>query len=196
VLWASTSSARLTGSDRPSRPRWDTSSAGSAALLPLPRTTHSQEPPGPAGFASSTPSSRTSSPRATGARTRHRRLALHAPGRPRRGDGRGLTDRELRDQVLTFIGPDTRRPPSRLAWTVYCSAGTQADGRLRTEVADALGGRHPSPTTCRGYPTRLGDRGILASLSAGHAVARDAVTEDEIGGYRIRPGRWSSSAPM
>jgi len=72
--------------------------------------------------------------------------------------GEGLTDRELRDQVITFIGAGHETTAVALAWTVYLlSRHPEADRRLRAEVADVLSGRTPHRRRpARGWPSPAG----------------------------------------
>ena len=110
-----------------------------------------------------------------------RRPARDAPGRPRRGDRRGLTDRELRDQILTFIGAGHETTAVALAWTFYLlSQHPEAEARLRDEVAAArrphAHGRRPAAAGL--HPP--GDRGIAPALSAGlcHGPRRQGGRRD------------------
>ena len=112
--------------------------------------------------------------------------------------GEGLTDRELRDQVITFIGAGHETTAVALAWTVFllCRHPEAAD-RLRAEVADVLGGRTPTVDDLpRLAYTRRVIEESLRLYPPVYAVVRDAR-----GGRRdrrlstSRRGRWSSSAP-
>src|SRR5262249_56974193 len=59
--------------------------------------------------------------------------------------GEGLTDREVRDQVITFIGAGHETTAVALAWTWYLLATHPAvEERLRAELAAVLGGRTPA----------------------------------------------------
>src|SRR4029453_1548248 len=103
------------------------------------------------------------------------------------GAGEGLPDREPPAQVLSFIGAGHETTAVALAWTVYLlSQHPEADRRLRAEVADVVGDGTPTAHD----PPRLAytRRVIEESLRLYppvYAVARDAVAEDEIGGFRI-----------
>ena len=53
--------------------------------------------------------------------------------------GEGLTDRELRDQIITFIGAGHETTAVALAWTVYLlSQHPEAETRLSDEVAEVI----------------------------------------------------------
>ncbi len=101
--------------------------------------------------------------------------------------GEAFSDVELRDQILTFIGAGHETTAVALAWTVYLlSRYPAAESRLRAEVAATLGDRTP---TAEDLPRLLYTRRVLEEslrlYPPVYAVARDAVAEDEIGGFRI-----------
>ena len=65
--------------------------------------------------------------------------------------GAGLTDRELRDQVLTFIGAGHETTAVALAWTIYLLCRhPEVDERLRARSPGPSTGARPEPPTCRG----------------------------------------------
>jgi cytochrome P450 len=101
--------------------------------------------------------------------------------------GNGLTDLELRDQVLTFIGAGHETTAVGLAWTVSLLARHPgAADRVRAEAADAIGGRTPTAADLPRLPyTRRAIEESLRIDPPVYAVARDAIADDEIGGYRI-----------
>jgi cytochrome P450 len=101
--------------------------------------------------------------------------------------GEVFTDVELRDQILTFIGAGHETTAVALAWTVYLLAGhPEDDQRLRAEVAEVLGDRTPTAADLpRLSYTRRVIEESLRLYPPVYAVARDAIAEDEIGGYRI-----------
>ncbi len=101
--------------------------------------------------------------------------------------GEGLTDRELRDQILTFIGAGHETTAVALAWTIYLLCRhPEADDRLRAEVAEVLGGRTPTAADLpRLAYTRRVIEESLRIYPPVYAVVRDAVADDEIGGFHI-----------
>jgi cytochrome P450 len=101
--------------------------------------------------------------------------------------GEGLTDKELRDQIITFIGAGHETTAVALAWTVFLLCRhPEADDRLRAEVANALGGRTPTADDLPRLPyTRRVIEESLRIYPPVYGVVRDAVADDEIGGYRI-----------
>jgi cytochrome P450 len=104
--------------------------------------------------------------------------------------GAGLTDRELRDQVFTFLIAGYETTAVALAWTAFALSGyAEADRRLREEVAGVLGGRAPTVDDLpRLAYTRRVIEEALRLYPPVYAVARDAREDDEIGGYHIPAG--------
>ena len=101
--------------------------------------------------------------------------------------GEGLTDLELRDQVLTFIGAGHETTAVALAWTMYLlDRHPEAQARLRAEVEDVLGDRTPTAEDLPrlGYTRRVIEESLRIYPPV-YAVLRDAVAEDQIGGFRI-----------
>ncbi len=101
--------------------------------------------------------------------------------------GLGLSDRELRDQVFTFLVAGYETTAVALAWAVYLlDQNPEADRRLRDEVAEVLNGRPPTATD---FPrldyTRRVLEETLRIYPPVYAIGRDARRDGEIGGYRI-----------
>ncbi len=99
----------------------------------------------------------------------------------------GLSDRELRDQVFTFLVAGYETTAVALAWTVYLlDRNPEADRRLRDEVAEVLGGRAPTAADVpRLEYTRRVLEEALRIYPPVYALARDARSDDTIGGYHI-----------
>jgi cytochrome P450 len=103
---------------------------------------------------------------------------------------RGMTDRQLRDEVLTLLlaGHDTTALALTWAW-VLLSRHPEAEARLQHEIDQVLGSGPPSPAdlprlkyadavvteTLRLYPTAW-------------AIAREAVRDTQIGGTPVARG--------
>lgn len=104
--------------------------------------------------------------------------------------GEGLTDRELRDQVFTFLIAGYETTAVALAWTAFALGGhADVDRRLREEVAQVLGDRTPTVDDLpRLAYTRRVIEEALRLYPPVYAVARDAREDDEIGGYHIPAG--------
>jgi cytochrome P450 len=101
--------------------------------------------------------------------------------------GEGLTDRELRDQLLTFIGAGHETTAVALAWTLYLlDRHPEADARVRAEVAEALDGRTPTAADLpRLAYTRRVIEESLRLYPPVYGLVRDALHADEIGGFHI-----------
>jgi cytochrome P450 len=60
-------------------------------------------------------------------------------------DGRGMTDRQLRDEVMTLVTAGHETTANALAWTFYLlSKDPEVERRLRRETDAALGDRAPT----------------------------------------------------
>jgi cytochrome P450 len=104
--------------------------------------------------------------------------------------GEAMTDRELRDQVMTFIGAGHETTAVALAWAVYLlSQHPEIAEQLREEVERALCGRAPRIADVGNLPfTRMVFEETLRLYPPVYAVARDAVADDVIAGFRIPAG--------
>lgn len=103
--------------------------------------------------------------------------------------GAGMTDLELRDQVMTFIGAGHETTAVALAWTWYLLAQhPEVEARLRAEV-NVLGGRRPGFDDLARLPlTKAVIEETLRLYPPVYAVARDVVADDCLAGYRIPRG--------
>ena len=71
--------------------------------------------------------------------------------------GSKLTDRELRDQVLTFIGAGHETTAVALAWTLYLlSQHPEAAPRSAPRSPRSSATARPLPATCRAWRTPAG----------------------------------------
>lgn len=124
---------------------------------------------------------------------RRRRLT----GRPEPGGdlitlllGAGLDDRRVRDEVLTAVFGAFKGVPDALAWTWYLlSKHPHAGRRVRSEAQDAPAGRSPTLEDLGRlrYTAMVVDE-VLRLYPPLWILARGVVADDEIRGYRIRPG--------
>jgi cytochrome P450 len=101
--------------------------------------------------------------------------------------GEGLTDRELRDQVMTFVVAGQETTAVALAWTFYLLARyPDAADRLESELAEVLGGPVPDASDLpRLAYTRRAIEESLRIFPPVWGVVRDARGADQIGGYHI-----------
>jgi cytochrome P450 len=107
------------------------------------------------------------------------------------GDGTGMTDRQARDEAVTLFNAGHDSTSAALAWTGYFLARfPEVQERLREEVAAVLGGR---AVTLEDLP-RLAFASSVVKESlriyppTPVLINREAVTEVEVGGYRLPRG--------
>ncbi len=105
-------------------------------------------------------------------------------------DGRGLTDEQVRDEVIGFFIAGHETVSSALSWTWYLlSQNPESWRRLRAEVDEVLGGRTPTADDVPKleYTTRV----LLESMRLYPPIfvlMRCAKEDDEVGGYHIPAG--------
>jgi cytochrome P450 len=105
-------------------------------------------------------------------------------------DGRAMTSRQIRDEVMTIVlaGHETTTVALTWAWYLLARHPEVAD-RLQAETDAVLGGRLPSP----GDLPRLTYTGqvvseVLRLYPPIWALAREAIQDVEIGGHPLRKG--------
>jgi len=105
-------------------------------------------------------------------------------------EGRGLTDEQVRDEVIGFFIAGHETVSSALSWTWYLlSQNPESWRRLRAEVDDVLGGRTPTAEDVPklDYTTRV----LLESMRLYPPIfvlMRCAKEDDEVGGYHVPAG--------
>jgi cytochrome P450 len=100
-----------------------------------------------------------------------------------------MTDRQLRDEVMTLVAAGHETTANLLTWTFYLLAQhPEAASRLKSEVASVLGGRAPS---LEDLPRLSFTRSVLDEslrlYPPAWVLERQALAEDRLGGYRVRP---------
>ncbi len=111
--------------------------------------------------------------------------------------GKGMTDGQLRDEVMTTFIAGHETSALALGWTFYLLAKhPTAAARLRTELVDVLEGRVPTVDDL----DRLVYTGHLIQESMRlyppvWAIPRCAVADDEVGGYRVPAGAFILVSP-
>ena len=128
-------------------------------LVALPRLESCCTGPSPSSTVSaapapaSTPSSTASSPapprRRRTRRARQRRPPLHAHRQPLRNEGteqsQGMSDEQIRDEVLTIFLAGYETVANALTWTWYClSQNPEAEAQLHAELDTVLGPVRPT----------------------------------------------------
>ena len=112
------------------------------------------------------------------------------------GDGGGMTDRQLRDEVVTLFMAGHETTANTLAWVWYLlSSHPHVEARLHAELDEVLDGR---PPTIDDLP-RLAytDWVVTETLRLMPTVwllGREAIEPTEVGGYRVPKGHtlWMS----
>ena len=106
-------------------------------------------------------------------------------------DGSRMTDKQVRDEVMTAFMAGHETTAVALSWTWYLLAqNPDVDARLADELHSVLGDRLPTPAD---LPKLVyADMVISESMRLyppAYALGRQATTATEVGGYAIEPGR-------
>jgi cytochrome P450 len=105
-------------------------------------------------------------------------------------DGGRMTDKQLRDELMTIFLAGHETTALALTWAWHLLAqNPEAEARLAAELDEALEGRAP---TVEDLPRlRYADRVVKESMRLyppAWAVGRECVRECEVGGYRVPVG--------
>jgi cytochrome P450 len=113
------------------------------------------------------------------------------------GDGKGMTDRQLRDEALIMFAAGHETTANALAWAfylLYCHP--EVLSKLRAEVSSVLDGRAP---TAEDLPklvtTRMVMEEVLRLYPPLLTTNRQALKDDIVGGYTIPAGALISISP-
>jgi cytochrome P450 len=113
-------------------------------------------------------------------------MLLHAQDE----DGSRMTDRQLRDEVITLFLAGHETTALTLSWTWWLLAQhPQVEAKLHAELDAVLGGRTPTLEDLPKLP--YADHVIMESMRLyppAWGMARLAIEDAEIGGYTIRKG--------
>ncbi|HEV2852060.1 MAG TPA: cytochrome P450 [Thermoanaerobaculia bacterium] len=104
--------------------------------------------------------------------------------------GEGMTDREIRDEVMVTLFGGYEATADALTWTWFLlGEHPHVDDRVREEVASVLGGRAPSFEDLAGltYTAQVAQE-AMRLYPPFWFYNRTAIGDDEIGGYRIPAG--------
>ncbi|MCC6856863.1 MAG: cytochrome P450, partial [Microbacteriaceae bacterium] len=104
--------------------------------------------------------------------------------------GTGLTDREIRDEIVTMLLAGYDSPSTALAWTWSLLAQhPEIRGRVEAEARSVLKDAQPTPDLLSALPytTMVMQEGLRLAAPAGN-IGREAIEDDVIGGFRIPAG--------
>jgi cytochrome P450 len=109
----------------------------------------------------------------------------------------GLSDAEIRDQVVTLIAAGYDTTSSSLAWTLIRAAREPGVwDRLRSEADSVLGARELGPSTFQELPyAKAVVRETLRLHPAGVLSPRQAIRDVAIGSHTIRKGSFILLCP-
>ena len=104
--------------------------------------------------------------------------------------GEGMSDKELRDEILTIFVAGHETTANALSWTWYLLAQhPEAEAKLHAELDRVLGGRAPNFADLAELKyTRMVFEEALRLYPPAHMIARTAVKQDYIGGVRVPAG--------
>jgi cytochrome P450 len=117
-------------------------------------------------------------------------LGMLLAARDEEDDGAGMTDEQLRDELLTLFLAGHETTANALAWTWHLlDAHPEAEARLHEELRTVLGGRAP---TAADYSALPYTRAVLAESMRlrppAWTIGRQPLEDFEAGGYRVRAG--------
>jgi cytochrome P450 len=105
-------------------------------------------------------------------------------------EGKGMTDRQLRDEVVTLVLAGHETTALALFYIFYLmDRWTQAQDRLAAELQSVLGDRSPTAADVpRLKYTEWVVREAMRLYPPAWGIAREALTDCEIGGYHVPKG--------
>ncbi|MBN8468383.1 cytochrome P450 [Corallococcus exiguus] len=108
----------------------------------------------------------------------------------RDAQGEAMTDRQVRDELVSLFVGGQEATAVALTWTWYALArNPQVEQRVRQELADVLGGNLPTSATLQElHYTRATVEETLRLHPPSWQFARKAREADEIGGWKVPPG--------
>jgi len=104
--------------------------------------------------------------------------------------GEGMSDKQVRDEILTIFLAGNETTAIALTWTFYLLAQhPEVEAKLQAELEEVLGGRAPTfPDLGALKYTRRVLEEAMRLYPPVHQISRTAVKEDWIGGVRIPRG--------
>ncbi len=110
----------------------------------------------------------------------------------------GMTDEQLRNELSTMIGAGHETTANTLTWTSYLLAEhPDIEERVLAELDAVVGNRLPTIGDLHHltYLERVVSESLRLYPPVWSLMARQAVAEDELGGYRIPPNAMVSMLP-
>ena len=113
------------------------------------------------------------------------------------GDGKGMTDQQLRDETLIMFAAGHETTANAMAWAFYLlDQHPEVFTKLRAEVETVLDGRAPTAGDLPGLVyTRMVIEEVLRLYPPLLTTNRQALKDDVIGGYAIPAGATISISP-
>lgn len=104
--------------------------------------------------------------------------------------GEGMTDTQIRDEVMTLFLAGHETTANALSWTFYLlSKYPYVERRLRGELAEVLGGHTPALEDLADLNyTRMVIEESMRLYPPVPSIGRTPIEDDEIGGYHIPTG--------
>jgi len=118
-------------------------------------------------------------------------LSLLVAASDTEGDGRGMTDAQVRDEAITIFLAGHETTANALAWTWYLLAqNPEAEARLHEEVDRVLdGGRSPSAADLPRLPwTEMVLAESMRLFPPAWIIGRRAIETYAVGGFRVPRG--------
>ena len=118
-------------------------------------------------------------------------LSMLLEARDEEGDGGGMSDRQVRDEVLILFLAGHETTANTLAWTWYLlSQHPEVEARLHAELDAVLGGRAPAFAD---LPKLTYTRQIIEEsmrvYPTVYAMDRSTTKDIEVGGYTVPKGK-------
>jgi cytochrome P450 len=113
------------------------------------------------------------------------------------GDGRGMTDQQAQDEIMTLLLAGHETTATAISWTTYLLAkNPPVQDRLAAGVEQAIGARLPSFTDLgRLAPVEQAFKEAMRIYPPVYFVGREAADPVEVAGYDIRPGSQVNLVP-
>jgi cytochrome P450 len=117
-------------------------------------------------------------------------LSLLLVAQDTEGDGLGMSDRQVRDEVMTLFIAGHETTANAITWTFYLLAQhPEVEAKLHAELAEVLGGRLPAAGDVPALKyTRMVLSEAMRLYPPAWVMSRKSLTADEIGGYHLPAG--------